>query len=125
AGASGNGGEPVKALAPDQLRALLPERIGDLARTSISASRNGGMGMEISEASATYATADGSRTVEVEITDLAAMGGMMAMASSFGIEQSKETSDGFQRTYTRDGQIFNEEWSNARKRGEYGVTVAN
>ncbi|MGY0611773.1 Yip1 family protein [Luteimonas sp. A501] len=124
-GSTGADGEPVPALAPEELRALLPDRLGNRTRTSISASRNSGMGMEISQASATYASDDGSGEIQVEIVDLAAMGSMMAMASAFGVEESTETSDGFERTYSRDGQLFSEEWNSARKYGTYSVTGTN
>ncbi|MEN1956439.1 Yip1 family protein [Luteimonas changyuni] len=124
-GSTGADGEPVPALAPEALRALLPDRLGNRARTAISASRNSGMGMEISQASATYAAGDGSGEIQVEIVDLAAMGSMMAMASAFGVEESTETSDGFERTYSRDGQLFSEEWNSAGKYGTYSVTGAD
>lgn len=118
-------GQPMEAVAPDQLRALLPETLGNRRRTSISASRRGGMGVQVSEASAHYAAADGSGGVNVEIKDVAAMAGMMAFAGAFGVEQSSETEHGFERTYSRDGQLIQEEWDANRKRGRYAVTIAN
>jgi len=118
-------GEPVESIAPDQLRALLPEKLGGLERKSVSASRSGAMGMQMSEASAEYASADGSRRVSVQITDMAAVSGMMAMAGAFGVDQSSETEDGYERTYTRDGRLVNEEWNSRSGHGKYSSTVAN
>jgi len=121
----GADGEPVESIAPDQLRALLPEKLGGLERKSVSASRSGAMGMQMSEASAEYASADGSRRVSVQITDMAAVSGMMAMAGAFGVDQSSETEDGYERTYTRDGRLVSEEWNSRSGHGKYSSTVAN
>ena len=118
-------GEPVEAVAPDALRALLPETLGNLKRTSSSASRSGAMGMQMSEASADYETGDGSGRVSVEIRDMAAVSGMMAMAGAFGVEESSERDGRYERTYTRDGRLINEEWDSNRNRGKYAVTVGN
>ena len=121
----GADGEPVESIAPDQLRALLPEKLGGLERKSVSASRSGAMGMQMSEASAEYASADGSRRVSVQITDMAAVSGMMAMAGAFGVDQSSETEDGYERTYTRDGRLVSEEWNSRTGYGTYSSTVGN
>src|SRR5690606_18406213 len=118
-------GTPAEAVAPDQLRALLPDSLDGRTRTSISASRNGMAGMQMSEATAEYAGEDGQGRLTVEISDMAAVSGMMAMAGTFGVEQSSETESGFERTYTRDGRLINETWDSNRKRGSYSATVAN
>ncbi|MGY0559462.1 Yip1 family protein [Luteimonas sp. A277] len=125
AGSTDADGQVVEAVAADQLRALLPEAIGNMRRTGISASRSGAMGMQISEASAEYAEEDGSGRISVEIQDMAAMSGMMAMAGAFGMDQSHETDSGYERTFTRDGQLVNEEWSSGSNRGKYSVVVGN
>lgn len=122
---AGGDGEPVEAVAPDTLRALLPESIGDLRRTSLSASRSGAMGVQMSEASARYATQDGASRISLEIRDMAALTGMMAMAGAFGVEQSTHTDTGYERMYTRDGRLIREEWDSGRGRGVYSVTVGN
>ena len=124
-GAGGADGQPLEAVAPDALRGLLPEKLGNLQRTSVSASRNGAMGMQVSEASAEYANADGSGRVKVQITDLAGMSGMMAMAGAFTVEQSTETDDGFERTYSRDGRLVTEEWNSRTGYGKYSAIVDN
>ena len=125
AGSTGEDGQAVEAVAPETLRALLPETLGDLRRTSISANRSGAMGMQMSEASADYEGADGSGRVQVGIRDMAAVSGMMAMAGAFGVEQSSETDDGYERTYSRDGRLVNEEWNSRSGYGKYAVTVGN
>ena len=120
-------GEPVEAVAPDALRALLPESLGDRRRTSVSGGRGGALGMQMSEARAEYAAEDGAGRISVEIKDMAAVSGMMAMAGAFGgmIEQSSETDSGYERTYSRDGKWITEEWDSSRNRGKYAVMVGN
>lgn len=123
---AGGDGEPVETLEPDVLRALLPESLpGGLRRTAISASRSGAMGVQVSEASAQYATGDGGGRISVEIRDMAAMSAMMAMAGAFGVEKSSETESGFERTYSRDGRLVSEKWDSERGRGSYSATVGN
>lgn len=122
---SNEDGTAVEAVAPDRLRALLPESLDGRSRTSISASRNGMGGMQMSEAVAEYAGRNGQGQLTIEIRDMAAVSGMMAMAGAFGVEQSSETDSGFERTYTRDGRLINETWDSNRKHGSYSVTVSN
>src|SRR3546814_20931168 len=81
------------------------------------------MGMKISEASATYANADRSQRITINLTDMPAMGGMMAMAGAFGGESESQSADGYEKTYVRDGQRIREKWKNRTKRGEYGIVV--
>ena len=47
------------------------------------------------------------------------------MAGAFGVEQSSETDDGYERTYSRDGRLVNEEWNSRNSYGSYSVTVGN
>src|SRR3546814_2929682 len=81
------------------------------------------MGMKISEASATYANADRSQRITINLTDMRAMGGMMAMAGAFGGESESQSADGYEKPYVRDGQRIREKWKNSTKRREYGIGV--
>ena len=121
----GKDGEVVESLSPSQLKAFLPDSLGGLQRESVSASRNGAMGMQVSEASATYANADGSQRITINLTDMPAMGGMMAMAGAFGGESESQSADGYEKAYVRDGQRTQEKWNNRTGRGEYSIVVAD
>jgi len=116
-------GKPAASLAPDQLKAFLPGTLAGLDRVSVSSNRQSAMGMQVSEASATYA--DDEQRVDVEVTDMVALGGMMAMAGAFGGESESETETGFERTYVRDGQRIHERWDATSSRGEYSVLVGD
>ncbi len=118
---SGSNG-PVEALAPDQIKAFLPDSLGHLKRTNTSAQRNNAMGMQISEASADYAGDNGQR-ITLELTDTGGAKGFMAMAAAMAPEEEKETDHGYEKTYTADGNMVHEAWDTQSKSGEYSVVL--
>lgn len=118
-------GATVESLTPDQLKTFLPGSLGGFERESISASRQAGMDMQITEASAVYANADRNYRVSVNLTDAAAMAGMMAMAGAFGAESESQTADGYEKTYIRDGHRIHEQWNQRSQRGEYSIIVGD
>ena len=120
----GGGGSAVEAIAPDQLRGLVPARLGGLARTDISVERNAALGMQISQAEATYSDGSG-KSLDLEITDVGGTVGLMALAAWANIEQEKQTSTGFERTYRANNRIMHEVWNDSSKHGELSIITAN
>jgi hypothetical protein len=112
---------PVEALAPDRIKAFLPDELGSLKRTSISAQRNSAMGMQVSEARADYGS--DSQRITLEVTDTGGAKGFMAMAAAMAPEEEKETDHGYEKTYTADGHMIHEEWNTQSKSGEYSVVI--
>jgi hypothetical protein len=112
----------VEALAPDQIKAFLPDSLGSLKRTSTSAQRNNAMGMQVSDATAEYAS-DNGQHITLEITDTGGAKGFMAMAAAMAPEEEKETDHGYEKTYTADGNMVHEEWNTQSKSGEYSVVL--
>ncbi|CAM5336978.1 Yip1 family protein [Rhodanobacter lindaniclasticus] len=117
---SGSAG-PVEALAPDQIKAFLPDAVGKLKRTAVSAQRNGAMGMQVSEASAEYS--NDNQRITLEVTDTGGAKGFIAMASAMAPEEEKETEHGYEKTWSDHGNLIHEEWNNLSKSGEYSVIV--
>lgn len=113
---------PVEALTPDQIKAFLPDSVGNWKRGNVSATRSGAMGMQVSEASADYAGND-NRHVTLEITDTGGAKGFVAMAAAMAPEQENQTDHGYDKTYTVGGNMVHEEWDNQSKSGEYSVVV--
>ncbi len=113
-------GGKVEALAPDKLKPFVPTTLGSLPRTEISVERNGAMGMQISEARASFA-GDG-RSLQLEITDTGSAKGLMALAGWASVQEDKETANGYSKTYNDDGRIVHEQWDNDGS-GEYAVVV--
>ncbi|HMN47199.1 MAG TPA: Yip1 family protein [Povalibacter sp.] len=114
------GGGQVEALAPDRLKAFLPESLAGLSRGDLSSERNGAMGMQISEARASYAD-DSGRTLQLDITDTGSAKGLLGLASWAGVEGEKQTSSGYEKTYRTDGRLVHEEWRGSD--GEYAVVL--
>jgi len=118
------GGGDTKSLPPDQFRTFVPEKLAGLARSDLSVERNAVLGIQMSEAHATYS--DGAaKTLNLEITDLGGTKGLMALAAWAGVEQEKQTATGYERTYKSNGQIMHEVWNQKSSTGEYTVVVGN
>ena len=112
----------VEALAPDQIKAFLPDSLGNLKRTSLSAERNKAMGMQISEASAEY-SAEGGQHISLEVSDTGGAKGLMSLASAMAPEEEKQTDHGYEKTYSAGGNLIHEQWDTQSKSGEYSVVV--
>ncbi|WP_449426655.1 Yip1 family protein [Rhodanobacter umsongensis] len=118
---SGTSGS-VEALAPDQIKAFLPDSLGSLKRTSISARRNNAMGMQVSDATAEYGS-DGSQHITLEVTDTGGAKGFVALAAAMAPEEEKQADHGYEKTYTSDGNIVHEAWDTQSRSGEYSVVL--
>lgn len=121
---AGGGAAQVEALPVDRIKSFLPESLGGLKRAGgVEASRNGALGMQISEARASYG--EGDRQVRLEVTDMGSARGLMGLAAWANIEEEKETGDGgFEKTYKQGENVIHEEWHPQSKNGEYSVMVA-
>lgn len=120
----GAGGTAKEALAPDQLRGVVPERLGGLARSQISVERNAALGIQVSQAEATYSDGAGKQ-IDLEITDLGGTMGLMALAAWANIEQDRQTSTGYERTYRANNRILHEVWDQRSMHGEFSVITSN
>lgn len=121
----GKDGKPLESLEPEQLKSFLPASVDGMKRTATSASRESGMGMQISNASADYASDDGSRRISIKLSDAPMMSKMGALRGLMSSESSRETEDGFEKTYTRNGHQIEEKWNGRSGRGTYGVMVGS
>jgi hypothetical protein len=124
ASAALGGSEPVEALAPDRLKPFLPESIGGRTRSTFSTQRNSAMGMQMTEARATYMNENG-RSWDLEITDTGTAKGLLALAGWAGIEGENETATGYDKTYHEGGRLIHEQWDRSSSRGEYGVVLGD
>ena len=122
-GAAVGGSQGVTALPADQLKGFLPETLGGLPRTALSAERNAAMGFEVAEASADYSDGAG-RSLKLEINDTGGARGVLALASWANVESEKQWDGGYERTYRADGRMIHERWDSSGQ-GEYSVIVGN
>jgi hypothetical protein len=123
-GAALSGGSQVESLAPDRLKSFVPEELAGLARSSISAERSGAMGIQISQANATYAD-DSGKQVRLEITDAGTAKGLLGLASWANVEGEKESNGRYEKTFREDGKLVHEEWDSNDSSGQYAVVVGD
>lgn len=116
------GGGNVEALEPERLKAFVPDTLGGLSRSDMTVERNGAMGMQVSEARATYSDTDG-RSLQLQITDTGSAKGLLALAGWVGVEGESQTDNGYEKTYREDGRIIHEQWDGSS--GEYTIVLAD
>ena len=117
----GSGGE---SLPPDQLRGIVPASLGGLARSEISVERNAALGIQVSQAEATYSDGAG-KELDLEIMDIGGSAGLMAIASWAGIEQDRQSSSGYEKTYRANNRVLHEVWDQSSMHGEFSVITSN
>ncbi len=109
----------------EDLKALMPEKIGNHKRVDLSGQSMDMMGMKLSSAEAKYVDDQGN-TIEVTINDA---GGIpqatAALASWTLINLDRSGDDGFERVATYNGHKSFEKYEKASNRSEFGVFVVN
>jgi len=108
------------------LKALLPESLGDLNRTNAQGEKNGTMGFTISKAEADYYNEDNSKSLNIEITDLAGASGFAGLAA-WGwamVDIDKETETGYEKTTKYKGHKAYEKYDNEGVYGSLEVLVS-
>ncbi len=118
------GGDQVEALAPNEIKAYLPEKLAGFKRESISVERNGVMGVQVSTGRARYRDANNNQ-LDLEITDMGGAKGVMALAGFAGVESERQTESGYEKTYKQDGRLVNESWDSNSHRGEFGIVLGD
>ncbi len=113
--------EPVDFRA---LKALLPEKLGDLNRTSATGEKTSAFGINVSEAEADYENENG-RSLNIKIMDMASMKKMVMMAQ-FGwmmADFDRETDSGYEKTMTYKGYKGFEKYDTESQSGEINLFV--
>lgn len=106
-----------------ELRALLPESVGAVKRTSISGEKNSAMGMTVSQAEAIYSS--GKTRATVKILDYGGTGMAAMMSSAWSMHEiDRETESGYERSTTIKGQKALERFDAASKDGSLQILVA-
>jgi len=105
------------------LKAMLPESIGDMQRTSIEAQGGEAMGIAGSGAKASYAAGD--KRAELSITDAGGLAGLAAMAGWAHMTMDKETDGKVEKVYKDGGRTVHEEYRKDGSHGEMAVILAN
>ena len=115
-----------KPVGAGELKAMLPADADGLRRTNARGEKTGAFGANVVQATGEYGDGEGPR-VEINITDLAAMGPFGALAG-FGWMQTEVDSEGdhgFERTTEQSGFKTLEKYTNASRSGTITVVVGN
>lgn len=118
------GGRKVDPVDFQQLKALLPEAVFGLARTSVSGEKTAMGPVSVSHAEGSYGDG-GGRRIRLKLTDMGGAGlAMSGLAAWSMIEMDKETEDGRERTGKLDGRPFHERFNQRSQSGEFDLVVA-
>jgi hypothetical protein len=116
------GGNATPIAAAD-LKAMLPESIGDLQRTSFEA--NGGQAMGIAATSAKASYGNGDRHLNLSITDTGGLAGLATMAGWANMTMDKETDGKVEKVYKDGARTMHEDYRKDGSRAEATVILAN
>lgn len=118
-GATG-GGKPMPAA---DLKALLPEALGDLKRTSVEAQSGGAMGINSSSAKARYG--NGDKSIALDITDMGSLAGMATLAGWANMTLDKEADGRVERVFKQGDRTVREEYRKDGSHAELTVLLPN
>jgi hypothetical protein len=113
----------INAVDPNVLKAMLPDNVAGAPRTEISAVTAGAAGMGGSDAEATYQ--NGDTHITLKVADIAAAGGLAALAGAVNVQEDRETATGYEKVQTINGRLTTEKYDNQDKSGEYSIMVAS
>ena len=116
----GAGGQPIPAA---ELKALLPETLGGLARESFEAQNNAAMGLASSSARGRYA--GGDRRVELSITDMGSLAGLAGVAGWANMTVDRETDGQVEKVYKQGTRTVREQYRKDGSHGEVTVILPN
>lgn len=119
-------GKKVNPVDFRELKALLPEAVGNLKRTNIEGEKVAAMGMNISNANADYSDDENASSIDLKITDLGSVSGLSGMAAYgwYMVDIDKEDDNGYEKTITYKGNKGYEKYDNEGKYGELSILVA-
>ena len=117
----GKGGNPI---APETLKAFVPEQLAGLSRTSVEARSDSAMGMTFSSVEASYAK--DAQSLDVKVQDLGSVPALaMAMGAWANSTVDRETQTEVERVYKKDGVSFKEEYAKDGSRAEIAMMLGN
>ncbi|MFY8019139.1 MAG: Yip1 family protein, partial [Inhella sp.] len=117
---SGGKGQPIAAA---ELKAFLPESLGELKRVGIEAQSGGAMGINVSTAKAQYTA--GEKRIELSIADTGGLAGLAAMAGWANLTVDRETETDVEKVYKQGNRTVREEYRKDGSNSERSVVLAN
>jgi len=117
---AGVSGTPIPAA---DLKALLPEALGDMKRDSIEAVGNSAMGISMSTVNATYTAGD--KHVKLSIVDAGGLTALAGMAGWAGMTMDRDSDGKIEKVYKQGKRTVHEEYRKDGSRTEYTVVLEN
>ncbi len=117
---SGGNGQPIAAA---ELKAFLPESLGELKRVGIEAQSGGAMGINVSTAKAQYTA--GEKRIELSSADTGGLAGLAAMAGWATLTVDRETETDVEKVYKQGNRTVREEYRKDGSNSERSVVLAN
>jgi hypothetical protein len=124
-GALGNalgGGKSVEPLDFRALKAMLPESLPEMPRSSASGEKNEMMGIRVSTAEADYQDGTSGR-IHVKISDLGTLTSLAGVAAAMEPKVDKETDTGYEKTTLINGRQTHEIYDTRAQQGELKVLL--
>ncbi|WP_457390013.1 YIP1 family protein [Roseateles sp. P5_E1] len=118
-GATG-GAKPMPAA---DLKALLPETLGDFKRTSVEAQSGGAIGINSSSARARYG--NGDKSISLDITDMGSLAGMANLAGWANMTLDKEADGRIERVFKQGDRTVREDYRKDGSHAEMSVLLPN
>jgi hypothetical protein len=116
------GGKTVEPVDFRALKAMLPESLPEMPRSSASGEKNEMMGIRISTAEADYQDAASGR-IHVKISDLGTLTSLAGMAAAMEPKLDKETDTGYEKTTLINGRQTHEIYDTRSQQGEMKVLL--
>ena len=120
---SGGKGD-VKTIPREALKALLPETVGGLPRTTAQSRSGSFAGIAASGASAVYGD-EKNGTIELSVADMGNMGGLALIANLGANLTSSDSDEGYTKTVEVDGRKIHEQWTAASKKSQAFEIIDN
>lgn len=118
-------GKKVETVDFRELRNLLPESLSGMKRTNATGEKTTSFGLSISHARGDYSDEEGTKSIDIDITDMGNMAGFAGMAMyawAFG-EFDRETDSGYEKTTTFKGSRAFEKFDTVNNSGTLSVIV--
>lgn len=123
-GAALGGGGDSKPFPPEQLQTFVPEKMGEMPRTSIEARTDNAMGLSFSSVEAQYSK--DSASMELKVQDIGAVKALaMGMAAWASSTVNRETQTEVERVYKKDGIAYKEEYQKDGSRADFSMMLPN
>ena len=117
-----SGGKTVEPVDFRALKAMLPESLPEMPRSSASGEKNEMMGIQVSTAEADYQDGASGR-IHIKISDLGTLTSLAGMAAAMEPKLDKETDTGYEKTMRVNGRQIHETFDTRAQQGELKVLL--